>query len=79
MKAEGRGMLRDTPEEATEEGGKRSGHGGGLGPCGRPTAKVRLGVFSKCSEGVPRSSVSLASPELPGRHPPPLSPPPSEQ
>lgn len=51
--------------------------GAGLGPCGRPTAKVRLGVFSKCAKGC-HSPVSalLALSFLEGTPPPP---PPSEQ
>lgn len=46
--------------------------GAGLGPCGRPTAKVRLGVFSKCAKGChsPVSALPALS-FLEGTPPPP--------
>lgn len=55
--------------------------GAGLGPCGRPTAKVRLGVFSKCAKGChsPVSALPALSFLEGTPPPPPLPPPPSEQ
>lgn len=53
--------------------------GAGLGPCGRPTAKVRLGVFSKCAKGCHSPVSALPALSFLEGTPPPPPPPPSEQ